>query len=274
MNIQVSRMVARNCWKLAGNFQELSPAARRVLGVMGGDNYEPPKNLFVCCLHGVMKKILHWRMDKLILMKDSSVRVMVLKAMKIAGYTSKHVGLISTLYASDEVGYTLNEKGENMSSEEISHEVWCYFLDILDVPNYLDDLRQKTDHWEGCLRIDYTKEFSVEGMWDRSGDKPRYIQRNVPPEEVEARIARNKADVKELYRYDLEKLLEKKLSGYYERRELEVHQCLQAIFLYIVNNKLDDKLIGSVLEMLAHIARCGHFPEKWLLELSQKHTIS
>ncbi|HBR79167.1 MAG TPA: hypothetical protein DEA46_01925 [Candidatus Moranbacteria bacterium] len=272
MNIQAMRIMARNCWDLASKFQKHSPAAQKLLGAMGHVNYEMPKNLLGRWLVAMMKKVLRWRMDKLILIDDPSVRIMTLKAMSIAHYTSKHVGLIATLYASDEVGYTLDEKGKSMSSEEVSREVWRYLLGILEVPNYFDDLQQCINHWEGCLAIDYTKEFSVEDRWDFSGKEPVRIHRDVPPEEVAERIARNKLEVRELYKHDLNKLLEKQLSGYYEKRLREVYQCLDKIFAYLFQQNLDNELIGTTLGMMARIARMKHLPEKWLLELSQKYT--
>ena len=165
----------------------------------------------------------------------------------------------------------MGKEGVKISSDDISLEAFRYLHHILTIPSYFDDLERCASHWEGVLRIDYTKEFSVEEYKDSSGEKPRWRQRKVPPEKVKQRIAENKKEVRGLYRYALNKLLEKKLSGYYEQKPIEVYRCLDEIFAYLFQNKLSDDLRGLVLEMLASIANFGHFPKKWLLELSKKH---
>lgn len=264
-NIQRMRIVARNAWVMASKFQELSPTAQKVLFVMGGVNYEKPKSWLGRWITAKVRKILCWRLDKLILIDDAVVRVMVLKAMKALNYPSKHIGLIATLY-SEEGRHASNEAGE-----EVSREVWSYFLSLLDVSDYLKDLQRTTDHWEGVLSIDYTKEYSIEDRWDLSGEEPVRIHRDVPLDGVERRLIKRRKEILGLYRYDLNKLTEKKLAGYYEQRQAEVYRCVDEIIKYLFKQKLDDKTIGIVLGMLAWIARAGHFPEKWHLELSQKY---
>lgn len=271
MDIQTARMNARNCLSLAIGFQELSPSAQNFLSAFGGVNYGKPKNQFVYWIFSLIKKILHWRLDKLILINDSSVRVMTLKAMNTACYKSLHLGFITTLYVSDEIGFVLNKQGEKIFSEGVSTEVWRYFLTILDIPNYFDDIQGCANHWEGVLSIDYTKEFSVENRLDFSSGKPERIHRNVPPEEVKDRIVESKAKIKKLYKYDVEKLFEKFLANHYKRRVKEVYESLDEIFKYIFNRDLNNEVIAEILHMLARIARMGHFPERWLLKFTQKY---
>jgi hypothetical protein len=271
MNIQGARIMARNCWKMASKFQELSPTAQKVFDAFGGTVFNAPKNWFERLILSGLRKILRRRMDQLILINDPSIQVMILRAMEVARYRSRHVGFVATLCASDEKGCALNSQGKDMPPEEVAYRVRCYFSAVLDVPNYFDDLQQKANHWEGVLAIDYTKEFSTEDWWDLSGEKPRHVQREVPPEEVATKIAKNKSEVMALYRHDLRKLFEKKLSGYYEQQVVEVYQYLDEIFAYLFQSKLSAELIGTVLELLANISRMGHFPENWLLWLSQKH---
>lgn len=271
MNVKRARIVADNAWVMASKFRELSPTAQKVFSAMGGVNYEKPKSWLGRWIAAKVRKILCWRLDKLILIDDASVRVMALKAMEALNYPSKHIGLIATLYVSEEIGHTLNEAGEQRSAEGVSDEVWSYFLNLLDIPYYFKDLQRTTDHWEMVLSIDYTKEYSVEDSWDLSGKEPVRIHRDVPLDEVGRRLINRRKEILGLYRHDLDKLTEKKLAGYYEQRQAEVYKCVEEIIRYLFQQKLDDKTIAEALGMLAWIARAGHFPEKWRLELSQKY---
>lgn len=193
--------------------------------------------------------------------------------MDAIGYRSKHLGLIATLYCSEEIGYKFGDNGERFPMERLDMQVWRYLGKILEIPNYFDELERRANHWEGVLRIDYTKEFSKEMYVDTSGKIPKWRERKIPPEEVRRRIAENKKEVRGLYRYDLNKLLEKKLSGYYERRPDDVYQCLEEIFAYLSRKELNDEIKVGVLQMLADIAGTRHFPEQWLLDLSKKHAV-
>ena len=252
-------------------FQELGPAAQAFLGGLGMAQSEAPKNWLGRQLVAQLKKTLRWRLDKLILLDDPSVRVMALKAMETINYRSQHLGFIATLYASEEIGYVVSPAGERGNPEHVSIQAWRYLMHLLDVPIYSKDLQYCKNHWEGVLKIDYTKEFSVEKYWDRSGKVPELKRREVPSEEVAAHIAKNKAEVRELYQRDLDELLKKKADGYYERRLLEVHQCLEDIFKYLLRQNLSKELDEKAREMLASIARTGKFHDEWLRELSQKY---
>lgn len=274
MDIQAARINARKCLDLSFKFQKLSPAARKLLSVFGGVTFEMMEKKPNRRMISVLKKLLCRRLEKLILIKDPLVRLMALKAMDAMGYQSRHLGLIATFYVSNDREKELSVQEElKRASIEIPLEAWRYVRHILEIPNYFTDLERCANHWEGVLRIDYTKEYSKEMYHDTSGKKTKWRERKVPPEEVKRRIAENKKEVRGLYRYALNEILEKKISGYYEKRQMEVYKCLDGIFAYLFSGKINDETRGNVLEMLAEIARIGHFPGQWLFDLSKKHVI-
>lgn len=78
MDIQVARADARKCLDLSFKFMELSPTAKKVLGIFGGatfDMMEKKPNHWQIVL---LKKLLCQRLEKFILVEDPSVRVMAL----------------------------------------------------------------------------------------------------------------------------------------------------------------------------------------------------
>lgn len=270
MDIKEARKLAAKCLRLSVNYVELSPSAQKIFSAMSGINSSSSNSWLKRWGKALLKKIICWRLDQLILVDDSSVRVMVIRAMEHIKYRSRHIGLIATLCALKDTGDVLDLAGEKINTYNVNFVVRSYLSNLLEVPDYDKQLAQCKRHWEGVLSIDYTKEFSVERCLDFSDKVPAYVTRELPPEEVAVKIADNKAEVKALYQYDLDKLQQKKISGFYEQRKRQVYQSLDDIMTYYFQTPTNSDIVDEVIDLLLRMAKSGNFPEEWLLQLAKK----
>jgi hypothetical protein len=272
MNIEEARKQARICWEKSTELIELSPAARMVLNVLNGKSITRTPESSGQRVSQDTFFSFYDQLEELILIDDPSVRVMTLKAMGLSSYLSRHTGLIATFYASEEAGDLLDEDGKKIDSESVSIGTWRYFLEILKVPNFFDDLKACVKHWEGVLNIDYTREFSKVESLDFSGATPKLVSRQVPKAEVKTRIELNKSEMTSLYRQSILRLKEKYNSGYYEQGWIQAYRGLEMIFSYLAEANLSTYVHGAALEMLARVASIKYFPARWLIELSSKYS--
>ncbi len=92
--------------------------------------------------------------NELILIDDTSVRVMVLTSMFLMGYISPHVDVIAGLLSSDEVGSSCDwRSGRVLSQEELGKSARQYLLWVLNIKetDLFITLKEKIDHWSQIL---------------------------------------------------------------------------------------------------------------------------
>jgi hypothetical protein len=271
MNIEIRRINAMNCWKLASRFSDLSPAGREFAAGLFGANPEKRRK-------SVADSFIYWilsrRCDTLILVDDASVRVKILRAMSIMGYLSKHIGFIATLCNSNEKGGLLLSEKES-SHAYLRDEARSYLYEILKTPESIfAEWGSKVKHWQGVLDHDYSKEFATEHRLDFSGDKPKYVSRNLSAEEVAKKVRANKEHSQSLYQQDIREYLQGILDGSFKKTKRQAYVGLENILKYIFEAHENIEDVAVVLELLQSMARRGDFPSTWLINMTTKYANS